>query len=98
MKSAITLNVVMARPTGLEPVTYGLAYLLRLSPPLTIVKSQCLGSGLYLHHFRWDTYSLYGSRLFNPYRRHYTLAALRDLAGFLGIAINQVELDLVQNH
>ena len=24
----------MARPTGLEPVTYGLAYLLRLSPPL----------------------------------------------------------------
>ena len=25
---------IMARPTGLEPVTYGLAYLLRLSPPL----------------------------------------------------------------
>ena len=24
---------IMARPTGLEPVTYGLAYLLRLSPP-----------------------------------------------------------------
>ena len=23
----------MARPTGLEPVTYGLAYPLRLSPP-----------------------------------------------------------------
>jgi hypothetical protein len=28
-----------------------------------------LGSGLYLHHFRWDTYSLYGSRLFKTYRR-----------------------------
>ena len=79
----------MARPTGLEPVTYGLAYLLRLSPPLLVLRQQCLGSGLYLHRFRWDTYSLYGSRLFDTYRRHYTMATLRYLTGFLGIAISQ---------
>ncbi len=44
---------------------------LRLSLPATAFAalSSCfsritsLGSGLYLHHFRWDTYSLYGSPL-----------------------------------
>ena len=61
----------LARPTGLEPVTYGLAYQLRLSPPTTghALRNRPLGtgrrdglwSGLYLHHRRWGTYSLYGS-------------------------------------
>ncbi len=68
----------MVRPTGLEPVTYGLAYhygFRRHCVPayrlrgLNVQGPQRLGSGLYLHHFRWDTYSLYGSRLFKTYRR-----------------------------
>lgn len=33
----------MARPTGLEPVTYGLAYPLRLSPPAESISPTVCG-------------------------------------------------------
>ena len=51
----------MVRPRGLEPLTYGLAYHYSFHCLRKILN---LWSGLYLHHLRWDTYSLYGSRRF----------------------------------
>ena len=48
----------MVRPRGLEPLTYGLAYHYSFH---CLRKFLNLWSGLYLHHLRWDTYSLYGS-------------------------------------
>jgi hypothetical protein len=48
----------MVRPRGLEPLTYGLAYHYSFH---CLRKIPNLWSGLYLHHLRWDTYSLYGS-------------------------------------
>ena len=57
-------SLKLARLTGLEPVTYGLAYHYSFHcPGISIEISRITGSwsGLYLRHLRRGTYSLYGS-------------------------------------
>ena len=85
----------MVRPRGLEPLTYGLAYHYSFH---CLRKTLNLWSGLYLHHLRRDTYSLYGSLRFLSLFYHLTLIrsgmtlkynpfGYNSLAtGFLGIA------------
>ena len=89
----------MARPRGLEPLTYGLAYHYSFHcfksgvRVVTLVSLLNLWSGLYLHHLRWDTYSLYGSRRF-PSLFYQRVRSFEQLwpkkitlaTGFLGIA------------
>ena len=83
----------MARPTGLEPVTYGLAYLLRLSPPLPAFACNVWGLDYIFtvsggtRIVSTDPVYLIPTIAVICHRKRTTI--LQDLTGFLGIAISR---------
>ena len=87
LPSAFILLPFSVPQEGLEPPTYGLAYQLRFSPLRGALCAAHLWSGLYLHHLRCSTYSLYGSHQVSE-----TEFLIKTLflfsSGFLGIAIS----------
>ena len=83
----------MVRPTGLEPVTYGLAYLLRLSPPLPALARNVWGLDYIFavsggtRIVSTDPVYLIPTTAMVCHSKRTTI--LQDLTGFLGIAISR---------